>query len=194
MTQKKIELAMDEIRFTSDENTVLFTYGITTCIAFIVQGSFWDDDDSASEYCGLYHWSGFDLSSTPHSQQAKNALTYFLKALRDFSGLDAASNITIDTLEFIGGERQQRDGRGEVIVSGTEAEVDALIKAVSEFNYATMHFSLAAQDISHQHFLTTNTQSIAIELSIDECSFEVEEQEGVLINNTEIMSLSTYCF
>ncbi len=179
MPQKTIELNMDEIRFTSDENTVLITHGITTCIAFIVQGSFWDDDDDEIEYCGLYHWSGFDSSSTPHTQQAENALTYFLEKLRSFAGLDASSNITIDVLAFIGGEKEQRDESGAIVVSGTEAEVLSLRNAVAKFDYTAMHFTLSADDISHQHFLTTNEQSVSIELSIDECTLHVEESEAI---------------
>ncbi len=190
MPQKTIELNMDEIRFTSDENTVLITHGITTCIAFTVQGSFWDDDDDEIEYCGLYHWSGFDSSSTPHGQQTEKALTYFLEKLRDFAGLDATSNITIDVLEFIGGEKEQQDTEGSTIVSGTEAEVNSLEKAVAEFDYTAMHFILSDDAISHQHFLTTNEQSTSIELSIDECVLRVEETESVELQE-EIECYST---
>lgn len=172
-----IEVNMGDRRFTSDDNTTLNAYGVSTSIAFIVQGAFWDDDDDEINYCGLYYWQGFDLSSTPQAQQAVNALTRFLQGLRDFAGLDATSDITINTLTFIGGEKEQKDAEDNILVSGTEAEVNALRTAVAEFDYTATHFTLAAGAISHQHFQTTNNESISIELSTNECSLQIEEYE-----------------
>ncbi|CEG58755.1 hypothetical protein [Legionella fallonii] len=176
MPSKTIEVNMSEVRFTSDENTALTTHGLTTCIAFLVQGSFWDDDeDEEIEYCGLYHWTGFDLSSTPHDQQAVNILTHFFEKLRAFAGLGATSDITIETLAFIGGEKEQRDATNKILVSGTEAEVNSLKKAVTAFNFAALHLSLSPEDISYQHFLTSGEQSISIELDISEYTVQFEE-------------------
>ncbi len=168
---------MDNVLFTSDEETVLITKGITTCIAFIVQGSFWDEEDDEIDFCGLYHWSGFDSIHRSRDQQAKNALLYFLKALTSFAGIDSGEEITINALHFIGGEKEQRDSDDEIIVSGTEAEVNYLRKAVREFNFKEHHFKIARKNINHHHFLTEDEQSISIKVTLDAIDYQLESPE-----------------
>ena len=40
MPKKRIKVPMDGVSFTSDEETILLTKGVTTCIAFLVQDLF----------------------------------------------------------------------------------------------------------------------------------------------------------
>ncbi|BCA96861.1 hypothetical protein TUM19329_32220 [Legionella antarctica] len=175
---KKLRVDMDQMLFTSDEETVLITNGITTCIAFIAQGSFWDEEeDDMVDFCGLYHWSGFRRVDTPLDQQAKNALLYFFKTLTSYTGIDRGEKITIDTLCFIGGEKEQRDSDNGLIVTGTEAEVYLLKQAVREFNFVAHQFIIASENISHHHFLTEGEQSISIKLTLDAINCKVESPE-----------------
>jgi hypothetical protein len=177
MSKTRIKVSMDGVSFTSDEETVLITKGVTTCIAFLVQGSFWDEDEDEIGFCGIYHWSGFNRMNITQNQQAKNALCYFLEKLRSFTGIENEEVITIDTLCFIGGEKEQRAGDNEVIVSGTEAEVYSLKKAVKEFNFTDHKFRINPKKIYHQHFLTEGEQSISIKLALDtiDCQIEIPE-------------------
>lgn len=158
---------MDDVLFTSDEKTVLITKGVTTCIAFIVQGSFWDEENDKIHFCGLYHWSGFKNVNRTQDQQAKDTLLNFFKKLRNYAGIDDEDEITIDVLYFIGGEKEQCDSDDEILVSGTEAEVNSLQKAVKGFNFAAHQFKIAPENIHHQHFLTEGEQSISIQLTLD---------------------------
>ena len=173
MPKNILTVNMNEVRFNTDESTVVTTEGLTTCIAFIIQGSFWDEDDDEISFCGLYHWSGFEDPDEDPDKQARKALLFFLTKLREFAGVEEDTEITIDLLKFIGGEKEQRDSEDKLIVSGTEAEVNSLIKAVKEFNFAKYHFRIDPKVISHQHFLTKNEQTISIGLSLSDCRFVI---------------------
>ena len=93
--------------------------------------------------------------------------------MHSFAGIEDEEEITIDTLCFIGGEKEQCDEDNEVIVSGTEAEVDSLKKAVKEFNFTAHQFKVAPENISHQHFLTEGEQSLSIKLTLDTIDWQI---------------------
>jgi hypothetical protein len=172
-SKKLIEVIMGDVVFTSDTKTSLITEGVTTCIAIIVQGSFWDEEHDEINFCGLYHWSGFGPSAIEQDKQAHTTFLYFLEKLRYFAGIEDDMEINIDSLQFIGGEKEQRDIANEIIISGSEAEVNSLKKAVNEFDFEKYFFNIDPKVISHQHFLTTGEQSISIELTVNDCHFKM---------------------
>jgi hypothetical protein len=173
MPKEIVVVNMNEVRFNSEESSALVTEGITTCIAFIIQGSFWDEDDDKVRFCGLYHWPGFDSDVKDKDKVAQETLLFFLTKLRDFSGADEDAEITIDTLAFVGGEKEQRDNMNEIIISGTEAEVTSLTKAVRQFDFKKHHYTINPEAINHHHFLTKDEQTISIELTLDKCTAEI---------------------
>lgn len=174
MYQKLCEVDMDAVLFTTSKKTVLITHGITTCIAFIIRGSFWNEDEEQTRFCGLYHWSGFDVYAADPNEQTSKALIFFLDKLRAFSGVEDDALINIESLQFIGGEREQRDENNEIILSGTEKEVSSLVQIVSNFKFFDHGFNIKPSAVKHYHFLTTDEQSISINLTTVGCNFEIE--------------------
>ncbi|KTD43680.1 hypothetical protein [Legionella quateirensis] len=179
-----IEIAMDECDFTSDITTDLVTYGVSTCIAFIIYASFYDEDDELIQARGLYHWSGFKAEPKDPALSMNNTLSYFLDELRMHFDFPFELDIQIDSLHFIGGEKAVWED-GELILSGTEREVLHLTEAVKNFDYEGSNFR-KPKEISHSHFLTSGNESLTIEVTANKCiyvtkfidNFCEEEQES----------------
>jgi len=185
MYNKLLEVNMDAVLFNTSEKTTLITHGVTTCIAFIIQGSFWDEDEEeTTKFCGLFHWSGFNSYPADPDEQARDALLFFLDRLNIFSGVEDDAHIHIESLHFIGGEREQRDVNNEVIVSGTENEVTSLVRIVSKFKFSDYGFNIKPNAIKHDHFLTKDEQSISISLTIESCHFEIKKPSTELTNRS----------
>ena len=182
----KKEVAMDDLAFTSKSHVTLVTLGVCTCIAFTIQGSYWNDElDEKIDFCGLYHWSGFNVIPSDHDQQTQSVFNYFLYTLRSTLKLNQTHPIEINSLQFIGGEKAQYDNNNKLLLTGTEAEVRSLTKTVQEYDFKKNHFILDPQNISHQHFLTSNDQSIQITLTTKQCDFIINEAD---VENNESAS------
>lgn len=167
-----IEVAMDETIFTTNHNAVLVTKGISTCIAFAIRGTYWsDEDDVQVPFCGLYHWSGFDFSPGSPVLLSKGILANFFSKLRMDFDLEDEEEVTITSMQFIGGEKAQYDDGDHIIVSGTEAEVTSLCQAVSEYDFVGNDFKMLPDSIEHHHFLTTNEETIEVTLDTTRCQF-----------------------
>ena len=177
MPKNIITVNMNQVRFSSEKSTLLMATGVTTCITFLIRGTFWDDDDEACGFIGMYHWVGVENPDENFDDQVKKELLYFLAKVREFAGIEEDEVINIDLLKFIGGEKEQRDDENEIIVSGTEAEVNALIKAVKGFDFAKYHFKIAPKAITHHHFLTKNEESVSVGLTLSNCGFEIIKPE-----------------
>lgn len=169
---KTITIEMDDSNFTSKNTSDLVTYGISTCIAFIIYASFFDDDDYLIQARGLYHWSGFSLEQENPEQTARDVFSNFLDELREAFDLSYELEIQIDSLIFIGGEKAVWEN-GEIVLSGTENEVINLIKAVKDFDFTSANF-IKPKQISHNHFLTTGDEALTITVQSNHCSYTKE--------------------
>jgi hypothetical protein len=166
---KTITIEMDDSNFTSKNTTNLVTYGISTCIAFIIYASFFDEDDHLIQARGLYHWSGFSFEQDNPEQTTQDVFSNFLDELREAFDLSYELEIEIGSLIFIGGEKAEWDN-GELIVSGTESEVINLIKVVKDFDFTGSNF-IKPKQISHNHFLTTGDEALTITVQSNHCFY-----------------------
>ncbi|MDI1352988.1 MAG: hypothetical protein PSV35_09550 [bacterium] len=178
---KKKPVEMDDFAFTTDKNLILTSEGITTCIAFVVLGTFWDDEDDEIDFCGLYHWSGFNPATS--SEQCASILDCFFMNLQNF--LQTEDPITLNALIFIGGEKALYNEQQELMVSGTESEVVSLIQAVKDYDFIDDDFIIATENIKHLHFLTENNEAISLEVST---SYYRYKKEFVKQNQQDIDS------
>lgn len=172
---EKIEVDMDELIFTGKANTSLITFGISTCIAFVIYASF-KDGEAMSRVRGLWHWSGFDTEQEYPAQKVKEVFTSFLMELRKTFRIPNEIEVSIDNLFFIGGEKELWED-GELVLSGTENEVTHLIKVVQAFDFKEFNIKINPQKISHYHFLTSNQESVTISVDTDECTFTIDAPE-----------------
>ncbi|MGL5742001.1 MAG: hypothetical protein ACRCXC_05360 [Legionella sp.] len=186
----QLNVDMNELAFTNNPNTVLITLGVCTCIAFVIHGKYWDDEhEKPVDFCGLYHWSDFDVSRKNQALQTQRAFQYFLASIRDTFHLSHNLPIEIAKLQFIGGEKEQFDENEELILQGTEAEVLSLIKTVREFDFQKYHFLLHHDAIGHHHFLTQGDESLIIRAT--PYSYNVHLDPGTDEDNTSQSNLQS---
>ena len=187
------DVDMDALAFTANPHVVLVTLGVCTCIAFVIQGTYWDEElDEQISFCGLYHWSGFDVSNTPHDEQTQNAFNYFLDELRHSFALAKDSPVEIKNLQFIGGEKNIYNDNNELTFTATEAEVNSLIQTVQAYDFKKNYFNLDPSMIKHQHFLTSGDQSIQLELTTDQCKYTIDEGDNDLENTDTIDAIERF--
>lgn len=172
---KTIIIEMDDSNFTSKNTTDLVTYGISTCIAFIIYASFFDDDDHLTQARGLYHWSGFSLEQENPEQTTRDVFSNFLDELREAFDLSYELEIQIGSLIFIGGEKAEWE-HGEIVLSGTESEVINLINAVKDFDFTAANF-IKPKQISHHHFITSGNEALTITVESNQCYYTKESLE-----------------
>ncbi|WED43139.1 hypothetical protein [Legionella cardiaca] len=179
----EIIVEMDEQGFAKHPDEVLITEGICTCIAFVVQGVF-NKGSSKIPCFGLYHWSGFPVGfqDDPVKYTDKELAT-FLSNLRTLLKIDEDKIIDIKRLEFIGGELSQYGDEGELILSGTQKEVDALKKASYQFDYVKAGFAIKKESIVHNHFLTSEDQSLKITVSQNKIEIDYQGYEEEIDNS-----------
>ncbi|WP_298627472.1 hypothetical protein [uncultured Legionella sp.] len=170
-----IEIEMDDSNFTFSNDTDLVTHGISTCIAFIIYASFFDEDDELIQARGLFHWSGFSLEQENPEQETYEVFNNFLAEFREAFDLAPTLKIQISSLMFIGGEKAEWEGK-ELILSGTEHEVSHLIKAVKMFDFSTVNFEINPANINHYHFLTSGDEILSIKVKKDQCIYTKEDE------------------
>ncbi len=169
---KIIEIEMDKSNFTSKPNSHLVTNGISTCIAFVIYASFFDEYDEFVCARGLFHWSGFNPGEKKPLEATNDMFINFLNTLREHFDLLPNAEIQINSLIFIGGEEAAWDG-GELILSGTETEVMCLKEIAQNFDYRRYYFS-KPHKIEHFHFLTSGDESLTISVTANQCLFKKE--------------------
>ncbi|CEK11995.1 hypothetical protein [Legionella hackeliae] len=164
---KKIIVEIDSYRFSNKTNHIIITRGISTCIAFVVQGNYCEESEAKTLPCfGLYHWSGFPANFEGDCiAYVKEELLGFFQNMRDELSISDEEIIQLQSLSFIGGETKQFDNTGELTLSGTEKEVEALITALEKFNFAEVGINLKPNAIAHHHFITKDEQSLEVNVS-----------------------------
>ncbi|ARH00797.1 hypothetical protein [Legionella micdadei] len=174
----------DEMAFSSDAKTKIRTEGVSTCIAFIVRGNFWYEDELVS-FCGLYHWSGFALQTKAFPEAAMTVLKYFFRTLRNHLEVEPDEPLMLSELAFVGGERGQIDAdTGKLLVSGTEKEVYYIHEAIRHFNYKKFLINIDSKNIHHHHFLTSGEQFLSITVDLGGWTYLLEEAQPELEHNT----------
>ncbi|KTD19902.1 hypothetical protein [Legionella londiniensis] len=172
MITNTIDVGMDEYYFTNKKDAVLVTKGITTCIAFVVQGHYYDEDANFIPFCGLFHWSGFTDPRNQATDYVAEQLQFFFEELREQLDIEEDDKIIVTSLLFIGGEKSQFEGR-ELILSGTEKEVETLKEVASGFNYEEFNIMLKSRPV-HNHYLTSGELSLAVEVGINQFGLSYE--------------------
>ncbi|MGQ3888527.1 hypothetical protein ACQUW5_05785 [Legionella sp. CNM-1927-20] len=176
-----IEVEMDGFALTNKESDVLITKGISTCIAFVIQGTCYHDDEEVP-FCGLYHWSGFEAEVTDFYDEILSVLDdFFIEVRAELEKLGAGElEINVTKLAFIGGEKRQFSEEGQLLLSGTEKEVKMLQKAAQAYDYQSQNINLDKKRIEHHHFLTSDNDSLTIEVRLNECHYKLEDFEETL--------------
>ncbi|KTC76882.1 hypothetical protein [Legionella brunensis] len=174
----EITVEMNKSGFSNDEDEILVTRGISTCIAFVMQGTYSDEENTYTACFGLYHWSGFPFGFQGDPvAYVINELDEFFQQMREELEIEEEI-IEVQRLQFIGGEHAQYDDESGVLtLTGTEKEVNALQIAAVRFNYARAGIKLCAQAISHAHFLTSGDQSLEIAVGCDDIDISYQEDE-----------------
>jgi hypothetical protein len=176
---------MGELRCTTKPKTLLLTQGVTTCIAFAMSGHFYDEEDNLKEFSALFHWQGFNINELDPIGHVETVFEGFLNSTRKNLPLEGDETINIKKLMFIGGEQKQCDEQGQTLVSGTEAEVNALITMVQAFDFAEYNYRLEEKAIEHYHFLTTGTSAIEVKIQRGKCNFTIEDQEALELESAD---------
>lgn len=183
--QKITCINMDEMAFNSNINTALFTEGVSTCIAFIIRGKCWIDDELKS-CCGLYHWSGFPVEVKNPEKEVRDTLSNFISALRNVLDVDNLSSVELSELIFIGGEKRQFDVHGELVVSGTELEVACLSNILIDFDFKSLLIAVNPEQIKQYHFLTSGDQSLSITVNPVNWSYLLNNPEDSYDSGNEL--------
>lgn len=175
----KILVEMDKFALITNPDDQLITEGISTCIAFVVNGVYLNKDNKPLNFAALYHWSGFGEEEIDPNGHTKELLKRFFNTIRSVLQLESRQPITLTNLHFIGGEKAQYNKSGEVELSGTEKEVEALIHTVKHFGFNKRRFILAQGAIQHSHFLTENEDLIDITVQLNQCEFKLEQHRDM---------------
>ncbi|CDZ78998.1 hypothetical protein BN59_03313 [Legionella massiliensis] len=183
---------MDEMDFSSDINTAFTTVGISTCIAFIIRGQCWIEDE-LKPFCGLYHWSGFPIRTKNQMKEIEDTLEDFFACLREDLDVDNNSILMLSELVFIGGEKCQADRGGEIILSGTEREVDCLTRTLIDFDFSGRLIDVKQEQIKQHHFLTSGDQSLSITVNLTNWSYLLDNPEPI-VNSDGIQPDSEFYF
>ena len=184
---KNILVSMDEMAFTKNKDFCLLTKGVTTCIAFAIRGSYWDEEsEEVTSFCGLYHWQGLMGTFDDDVSECISVLDRFFLNLRTTLEIPDEEEITIKSFQFFGGEKAQYDEQNQLSLSGTENDVLALAAAVKEYEYADDFLKIKMTDVGHFHYLTSHHESMAIEVTLEQ-SIATNES---LVDNDERSKIS----
>lgn len=163
---KLVEMGECVVLPVNDKDSCLKTEGISTCIALIFKGTI-----DEIPYIGLYHWAGFcgDEADVLLINDLFEEIA--LEIQSEFSLQDKPPNL--ESLFVIGGERQQVEEDGTLLISGTANEVQ-LLKQHSE-NCCQVFFDVENLEITFLNFLTSNTQSLEINVYRDKLNYRYEQ-------------------
>lgn len=102
----------------------------------------------------------------------QSSCNFFFEELREQLDIEEDDKIIVTSLLFIGGEKSQFEGR-ELILSGTEKEVETLKEVASGFNYEEFNIMLKSRPV-HNHYLTSGELSLAVEVGINQFGWSYE--------------------
>ncbi|WP_133127588.1 hypothetical protein [Legionella nagasakiensis] len=168
---------MNECRFQwiKRGNEILKTLGVSTCLCFMFYGR-----DKSHSFIGMHHWSGFPADFDGSEDSAMDEIFELIEDIeheaRTQLGGTLDRTLTLDKLIIMGGERRQVDADGELLVSGTEREVNALIDFVKPA--CNTYFQLPptfACIISS--FKTTGDQCMDIMMDKDRIAWDIIESD-----------------
>jgi len=167
---------MDECLFTT-KNIELYTLGVSTCIALVIRGYFYNDDDQKTPFCGLWHWSGFnpDEGIEPDGTEVLNSFFEYAEKQLEFGD---NTILYLSELQFIGGEHPEYSDNGELNLNGTENEVNELQMACKKLKTLVYDIQVKPENIKWHNFLTENDTSMLVKVSLDECSYEVQNADS----------------
>lgn len=152
----------------SSNEALLCTYGVTTCIAIIFQGSFHD-----IPYIGLYHWSGFNNKRNSQEEALNDIFETLSLELQSEYYSDCDEKHSLSGIYIIGGERQQLGQDGSLQISGTEAEVTALQKNI--LHLCQTYFNIEDKlDLCFQNFITHGSESLSIKAFPNRVEYQTE--------------------
>lgn len=174
--QTKIELGMDEVAFTT-KNHLLETYGVTTCIAIAMRGSFYNEHGCPIKFCGVWHWSGF--SAYGRQPTGEEILETFFIYAQQHLNFKKNTVLYLEELRFIGGEKEQRDEKGELLLSGTEQEVNALKGGVTALDNLSFSVKIDPLSIHWHNFITHDDMSLTVKVQLDAINFVIEENNSL---------------
>lgn len=173
MTVQKID--MDEFGITTNKNIILTSEGVSTCIAFVVNGYYFDKSGAITNFGALFHWPGFACGEKDPQGNVQVVFTTFIESIRDSLHLKPRHPLAIN-LSFIGGEHKQVDNAGNNLVSGTEKEVNELSNLIRKMRFEKHALYLTAP-IQHHHYKTSESDSLKITVSPTSACYEQEQSE-----------------
>lgn len=180
-----ITVEMDECVFLPIRSgrESLETSGVTTCICLMLYGHL----ESGAFFMGMYHWSGFNFdapSSETHKKESVYGLAVRLAlAAREQLHLPKGARLFLDKLYLVGGERQQVAPNGDLVLSGTEADVNALHQYIA--SQCKHVFITKEAKYYAANFLTQGKQDLTITMSALEPTWVINDEPTVVAAKTD---------
>lgn len=197
-----IEVAMDKISTIfvneedkEDEGSLLHTFGLGPCIAFIAKGSRSrkdgqdiDKDEDGPSFISLYHWSGDNPFKDPKKEDenthylntAQKAIDALLDNIADEIGDEHQASI--DELYFIGG--QENSVRADDN-TGTAAQVCALQKIIENRKTIAQNSVKIAEscNIESHFFAATEDEAINVYVNYQDIRYDIYDTTTITETN-----------
>lgn len=185
---KTINVKQDEYVATVvlDDETRLTSGGIGPCICIMAKGKIGDNN-----YIAMHHWSGFSCPKD-HVYTEIELKDKISQLFLDFSlqiacqlaayEEDPEERLILDKLYLVGGQTQENDSEtGELLVSGTELEAQALL------NYTEIAcnncFQTCGTEYNHNYHDSSGSDDLRVFFSCS--SFRVEKNSGYITDEEE---------
>lgn len=169
--RKLVEMDEGAVIIASEEKApTLETNGVSTCIAFVFQGMC----SHGVPFVGLYHWSGFSDDETQEPLEILDELFSSMAEEVQFK-LSMPSNEKpyINEMHIIGGEKEQFNEKRELLISGTEQEVEMLREHATEICKA--YFEITETTTFYfLNYLTSDNEALTVKASLSEVSYSYE--------------------
>lgn len=166
----------------------LVTYGISTCIAIMVYGTY-----DKTPFILMDHWDGEIKGDKDIFMRNKlcNYMSLIQDAVIDDFDPDIHDDIPIyiEKIIVMGGEKKQLDKLGDLLVSGTESSIKFLkSNLITEIGKYCKYTRNATQ--SWFNYLTSGNQSITVQIDIHgTVSYATEKSLSDFAHGTENQQL-----
>ena len=156
----RMKVEMDDIGILSVQSgdEILKTNGISTCICLMLKGTFLDKN-----FILMHHWSGFVNHKTHPKRAMESLVSRYNMALDDYFENDSDEFIKplIVDVSIIGGQEKQLNDEGELLCSGTSAEIKAIQQLFLETlqEEFSLHVNLKTQ---FKPFVTKDEESLTV--------------------------------
>ncbi|TAL66305.1 MAG: hypothetical protein EPN84_00540 [Legionella sp.] len=175
----KVEMGEVKVCAEGKGDALLETYGVTTCIVIMLYGTY-----DNTPFILMDHWNG-EINGDKDLFMRFKLVHYICQiqnsVIDDFDpDIHDDIPIYIEKVVIIGGEKEQFDEHGDLLVDGTEASLNWLkANLIPEINNQCTLTKNATQ--SWDNYLTSGDQSLIVQIGINGvASYALEENPSDL--------------